>query len=315
MRHQHPTDEVLELAAQYALGALPPVEADSFEAHLAEGCGVCAEEVEAFAAVAGRLGYAATAERPRPEVRARLLARMRGETGTEAAQPVWTIVRASEGTWEGAGMEGVTLRRLFRDQATGRYSVLGRLAAGASYPSHRHADTEELFVLDGDLVVEGQVLRAGDYCAAMPGTVHDRSYSAGGCTFFLSASERDDVVGVSRWGGPQAGLVIVRSAEIAWREGPAEGVSIRPFFRDSAWGMMTGLVRMRPGARLRGDGHGTGGQVYLLEGGVRIARETLRTGDFFGGLAGSMPDIVTDHEGCVFLLASARTEDFGIVTA
>src|SRR5262245_60778175 len=60
----------------------------------------------------------------------------------------------------------------FRDQATGRFTELVRMDRGIRYPPHRHTDTEELNLLEGDLAVERQVLRAGDYCAVIVGTIH-----------------------------------------------------------------------------------------------------------------------------------------------
>jgi anti-sigma factor ChrR (cupin superfamily) len=214
MRHPRSTDETLELATLYTLGALPPEPAAAFEAHLAEGCPACEGEVKAFAVVVGQLGHIVTPQRPRAEVRSRLLARLRSDAGPDAqrgerseataspAHPDWTIVRATEGVWEPWGMAGLLVKRLFRDPTAQRFTALVRMAAGARYPSHRHTDTEELYLLEGDLAVGGQSLRAGDYCAATAGTVHGSSYSEQGCRFLLMASERDEVIEGERTAAP-----------------------------------------------------------------------------------------------------------------
>ena len=60
--------------------------------------------------------------------------------------------------------------------------------AGCRYPSHRHTQVEELFLLSGDLHIEDQVMYAGDYCRADLGSVHDQSFTEGGCVFLLMAS-------------------------------------------------------------------------------------------------------------------------------
>ena len=72
----------------------------------------------------GMLGYAAALTPPRPEVRTRLLANlpgMRAEragedrgilAGRQKPQGDWTIVRATEGIWEVAGVRGVVTKRL-----------------------------------------------------------------------------------------------------------------------------------------------------------------------------------------------------------
>lgn len=135
MRHQQATDEVLELAALYALGALDPQQAAAFEAHLAEGCRTCTEEVKSFAAVTGQLGHAASPERPAPEVRRRLFARLRAG----AAEPAWTVVRSTEGEWETGNAPAMRIKRLFQDSLTNRFTALVRMEHGARYPNHEHA--------------------------------------------------------------------------------------------------------------------------------------------------------------------------------
>jgi hypothetical protein len=91
------------------------------------------------------------------------------------------------------------------------------MEGGVRYPPHRHADTEELYLLDGDLMVEGQVLRAGDYCAATGGTTRGAVYSEAGCTFLLVASERDAIVEDREMAAPPEGFRFVRATEGAWR--------------------------------------------------------------------------------------------------
>jgi hypothetical protein len=51
--------------------------------------------------------------------------------------------------------------------------------AGAHYPSHSHAEIEELFMLSGDLHVEGQLMRSGDYCRGDSGSVHGETFTEG----------------------------------------------------------------------------------------------------------------------------------------
>ena len=308
MRHQQPTDEVLELAAGYALGTLDPEQAASFESHLAEGCGVCDREVRAFAAVAGHLGYAALAGSPRAEVRDRLLARIQVQPSAEAAQPGWTIVRSTEGEWQGAGLEGLFIKRLFLDEAGQRQILLGRMAAGVRYPSHRHVGTEQLYVLDGDITVEGRVLRTGDFCGAIGGTIHDSSFSTGGCTFLLEHSTQDEVLEGSRPGSPQEGIYIITSAERAWQPSPAEGVDIKRIFSDVARETVTGLVRVRPGTG--GPGHlpVAGPQYYVLEGSAYLAGYVLQAGDYFRATAPTGPASLHTESGCTLLLISSPAE-------
>jgi len=140
--HLRATDDVLETASLYVLGALPAEERAAFEQHLADGCRTCEREVVALAPVVGELGLATPTLMPRAAVRKRLLARL--------ASP-WTVVRAGEGGWE-RDASGLEVRRLHRDPE-GRVTLLVRMPPGTRYPSHRNALTEELYMLAGDLTV------------------------------------------------------------------------------------------------------------------------------------------------------------------
>lgn len=201
MKHHYLTDESREMIALYALGALDQDEAQTFAAHLEEGCSVCAEELQAFAQVACLLGYDAPPMQPRPEVRARLFATLAAETGeanrTRQPQPDadldlsrFRFIRASERRWRELS-PGVSVKILFTDPTTTRSTVLVRMVAGARLAKHRHLAAEELYVLEGDChVAPGQVLRAGDYFHAEAGSVHEVTFTTEGTTF-LSISRNE----------------------------------------------------------------------------------------------------------------------------
>lgn len=320
MQHLIPTDEVLELATLYALGALSAEEAVAFEAHLAEGCRACEEEVKAFAAISGHLGYAALPQSPRPEVLDRLIARVRSdaagapmaetrrEAGTEPTHPDSTIIRSTEGEWEAGHIEGLLVKRLFLDPDGQRFTALARLEAGVQYPSHRHADTEELYLLEGDLTVEDQALHSGDFCAATAGSVHRFTYTRGGCTFFVVASERDEIVETGAVGDPETELVFVRATDGVWQKGPVEGVAIKQIFSDPMRGTITSLVRMRPGAKLPTRRQMASQQLYMLEGAASIANQVLSAGDYYRGAARTLKAFESAREGCLFLRVCSREE-------
>lgn len=50
-------------------------------------------------------------------------------------------------------------KRLWLDTAQQRLTALVRMTAGTRFPSHRHADTGELYTLEDDLTVAGQGLQ------------------------------------------------------------------------------------------------------------------------------------------------------------
>ena len=79
MKHDFTNAESQETAALYALGALSQNEALAFDAHLGEGCAVCAEERRQFDEVVSVLGLAASPAAPPTYVRDLLALRIERE--------------------------------------------------------------------------------------------------------------------------------------------------------------------------------------------------------------------------------------------
>jgi anti-sigma factor ChrR (cupin superfamily) len=88
---------------------------------------------------------------------------------------------------------GISCKLLATDTEKNRVSLLVRLAPGTEYPPHRHAEVEELYMLDGELIVGDRKLRSGDYLRSEPGSVDHRVWSETGCTGVLLTSF-DDVI-------------------------------------------------------------------------------------------------------------------------
>ena len=57
-----------------------------------------------------------------------------------------------------------------------------------------HSQIEELFLLSGDLHVEGQIMHAGDYCGADSGMIHVETFTESGCLFLLLASQQNELL-------------------------------------------------------------------------------------------------------------------------
>ena len=187
-------EEIRERAAAYALGALSAEEARVVEARLAAGDARYVEEVAACRGVVDDLAYAARPQAPSPAVRARVLAAV-----SDADAPVVEVqglrfVRGRRVEWQPGMVDGLELKLLRVDADGSRATVLARMAPGVVYPSHRHAGVEEIFLVEGDLAVNGVSMRAGDYCSADAGTVHDGVRTTGGCTFIVTASLHDELL-------------------------------------------------------------------------------------------------------------------------
>lgn len=135
---------------------------------------------------------------PRPGVRLALLAKIaaapRGGPPPEGfftVKPGVTGVRTSTAAWIPSPVPGIDYKLISHDAGSGMRTQLVRFSAGARYPRHRHAGTEEIFLLEGSVSVNGIVLRAGDYCRSEPGTEEVGTYSETGGLALIISSDRD----------------------------------------------------------------------------------------------------------------------------
>ncbi|MBX7041562.1 MAG: cupin domain-containing protein [Ignavibacteria bacterium] len=88
------------------------------------------------------------------------------------------IKRSGSEDWEelaedGVVYDGVYIKSLRFDGRTNRSpTILIRFDPGASYPFHDHPAGEEIYVLQGEVIIEQAVLREGDYLYTPPGFRH-----------------------------------------------------------------------------------------------------------------------------------------------
>ncbi len=184
-------EAVREAAALYALGALSPEDARAFEERLAAGDTMCRDELAAFRSVVHDLAYAAPPQTPAPVLRAKVLERIASAEAPVIDQDGLRFVRSAQLGWEPGVAPGVEVKRLFSDPAGNRTTKLYRMAPGSRYPAHRHADVEDIYLIEGDLLVCGVLMRAGDYCRAQADSLHEGIRTSNGCLFIATASERN----------------------------------------------------------------------------------------------------------------------------
>ena len=195
-----------DLAALYAAGALTGPEYEAFEAHLVAGCAICVAEVEAYGPAVAALAEAAPPRAPGGHVRAALLRRV-AEAGPGASPlrelvlaeladtTAETIIRTpAQGPWQETSVPGVQLRVLAVDRVRNQFTALARMAPGAAYPRHVHSAPEDCLVLEGELLVGGEVMRAGDYQRAPAGSAHGVQRTETGCLLFITSSLTDEFV-------------------------------------------------------------------------------------------------------------------------
>jgi anti-sigma factor ChrR (cupin superfamily) len=183
-----------KLASLYVVGALDDGEREEFERHLRQGCDKCAEDVRSFSDVANLIGESVSAAPPE-RLRKRLLAKVsesQRAPGILFRQDGLLIARSDELEWQ-ALSPGILFKLLYEDPARKYNTSLVRMEPGAHYPSHHHAAVEELFMLSGDLHVENQVIRTGDYCRGDSGSIHGETFSDSGCLFLMMASQENQI--------------------------------------------------------------------------------------------------------------------------
>jgi anti-sigma factor ChrR (cupin superfamily) len=91
--------------------------------------------------------------------------------------------------------KGLHVKLLHDDGKT--ISWLLRLLPGGCLPEHDHADgVEECMVIEGELKINGEPFKAGDYQVAYPGSIHHEVASETGAVLFLKspASRKKDLM-------------------------------------------------------------------------------------------------------------------------
>ena len=177
-----------ELVFLYALQALPSSEFPLAEAHIS-ACADCQQEMETLRPVIGAfVSWPTDVLRPSASLWERLARRIGAETGQGPVVPA--LPGRAEPEWEEAA-PGISCKLLATDTERDRVSMLVRLAPGAAYPPHRHGGVEELYLLDGELMIDDKKLYPGDYNRAEAGSADQHVWSETGCTCVLLTSTKD----------------------------------------------------------------------------------------------------------------------------
>lgn len=199
-------EEFCELAALYALNVLDANECRLVENHIAEFPEDETKLAEFRESVAA-LPYSAPDVPMAADLKERLFERIPGEAssgnGTSVALPLIATdlpiftVRAADVHWKPHPVPGVMIALLYKDTVRREIVCLLRAEPGVRYPAHRHAGAEEIFMLEGDLVIDGEVYGKGDYIRSTPGTIHC-PHTPSGCMFFIRTSLDDEILFPSR---------------------------------------------------------------------------------------------------------------------
>ena len=176
-------DDLQALALADAIGALDPDERQDLEDRLAALPANLHAEVARLYDAAVEISPTAISAAPSPGVRAALLAKI--------AVPANHTILARDGEWVSTPVPGVRMKILAIDRARDRVTMLIKGEPGATYPAHRHTGPEECFVISGSLVVEGRLLRPGDFHHAEGESDHGELRTDEGVEVLLVAAASD----------------------------------------------------------------------------------------------------------------------------
>jgi len=183
--------EYSEAVFLYALQALSANERPAVEAHIS-ACAACRQELETLRPVVDSFVAWPTDElRPSASLWERLAQRIAAETGEQPALPA--PQRWADAEWKDVA-PGISCKLLATDTEKSRVSMLVRLAPGTEYPPHRHVGIEELYMLDGVLIVDDEKFYPGDYRRGDAGSADHRVWSETGCSCVLITSFRDVIL-------------------------------------------------------------------------------------------------------------------------
>ena len=189
-------EEFIEMAPLYVLDALLPEEKKAFEERLAKDTALRGQ-VEELRKIAGLIGFSAEPTAPPPELRDRVLQAIEPKMpGFLHAAPDLVIFRSDDIDWQPhPTAAGLLVKPLYVDRQRGYLTTLLKMEAGAIYPAHVHEDVEEIFIINGEVELQGIAMGPGDYCRAEPGSHHEIGYSKTEALLLVLSSAKDQLEG------------------------------------------------------------------------------------------------------------------------
>jgi anti-sigma factor ChrR (cupin superfamily) len=192
-----------DLAPLYALGVLDETDCQKVEAIVAE-CPELKIELTEMQATVAAISYTAQPVPMAMDLKKRLFSRIEGTLPQEMnpstpEQPttrglLFDAVRSQDWHWQPYRIPGVQVAILHVDRQQREIVAMLRADAGVRYPVHCHRDSaEEIFVLEGDLIVGEEIYGVGDYIRTASGIVHSPE-TRGGCLCFIRTSMDDEPV-------------------------------------------------------------------------------------------------------------------------
>ena len=189
----------------YALGSLPETERQQFETCLHCPHSAATAKLAAYTNLVGTISASLQDEKaPNPALKQRIMAAIDATEPTEtpaapvakASVPIGiSFLMQSEGRWHGTPYPGVQLRELSNASAEMAIFML-QLDPRTTFPDHDHHGTEDMYLLSGDLDINGTRMGPGDFMHSAPSSKHHDMYSAGGCQAIVVTSRKNYSSGI-----------------------------------------------------------------------------------------------------------------------
>lgn len=200
-----PDEEFNILAALQALDTLDELESRALTEKL-RASPELPSEVAAFEEAIAAIAYTAPPVAVAADLKNRLFQRIAELSPTAESvnlKPIVTsptenntpslIVRSNDVKWKSYGVPGISFGKLYIDKKKREITCLMRLEPGVTFPLHRHAGSEEVLVLEGELIVEGEICHPGDYIRSVPGSTHS-SLTQVGCLLLMKTSTDNEML-------------------------------------------------------------------------------------------------------------------------
>jgi quercetin dioxygenase-like cupin family protein len=235
-------------------------------------------------------------------------------------------VRAADVPWVPIGTHGLMVKTLAKDEETGamlNYLNIPKDWRGGGV-AHFHEAFEEVYILEGSVTLgAGRWFVKGDYFYRPGRVVHGHDEQANeGCRALVRSDGALTLNLVHEPAEPDEypleefdprGHILQRPvADVPWvrLDGFPPEWEMRELSRDPKTGALTAMARIPAGWSGKGAAHRAPFSLYVLEGALTMTGETLETGDFADGPAGTGPmaDCAADGGATLFLWFDAAGE-------
>jgi anti-sigma factor ChrR (cupin superfamily) len=150
-----------------------------------------------------------TTEAPRPEVKERLMARIREDAAAESQQmrptatdrsadvtvapelPAGFSFTYADDDWHPHPVPGIMMKLLALNRERGYATLLLDVAPGVVFPGHHHSGPEECYVVSGMVKACGRTMGPGDFHHADSETDHGELYTETGCRVIMVVAPED----------------------------------------------------------------------------------------------------------------------------